>query len=67
MTTDRDIYRSASELIEQRGLEGASEFAALRMADLRNLKDEAGVAAWGRIRSALLDLSDVQFNDDAVN
>jgi hypothetical protein len=37
------------------------------MAELRDLKDEAGVAVWGRIRAAMLDLSDVRFGDDAVN
>ena len=67
MTSETDIYRSARELIDQRGLKGASEYAGQRMADLRNLNDAAGVAVWGRIRGALLDLSEVRFEDDAFN
>lgn len=67
MTSDLDIYRSAQALIDQHGLKGASAFAAQRMAELRDLKDEDGVAVWGRVRGALLDLSDVRFEGDETN
>ena len=62
-----DIYRAANELIEQRRLKGASVHAAARIQTLRDLKDEEGAATWGRIRAALLDLSEVRFKGDAVN
>ena len=67
MTSDLDIHRAANELIEQHGLKGALELAANRIQTLRDLKDEEGAATWGRIRAALLDLSDIRFRGDAVN
>ena len=38
-----------------------------RIKTLRDLKNEEGATMWGRIRAALLDLSDVRFRSDAVN
>ena len=67
VTSDVDIYRSAAELIEQPGLKGASVFAATRRRELRDLEDDEGVAAWSRIRGALLDLSDIRCEVDPVN
>jgi hypothetical protein len=66
-TTERDIYASAKLLLDQHGLKGASEYAAGRMQTMRDVGDEEGVATWGRIRAALLDLSDVRFKNDALN
>ena len=34
MTSDLDIYRAANELIKERGLKGASDYAADRIAAL---------------------------------
>ena len=67
MTQDLDIYRTANELVKQHGLEGASRQCANRIEHLRNMKDEVGAATWGRIRAALLDVSDIRFKDDPVN
>jgi hypothetical protein len=67
MPDDRDIYRAAKLLIDQHGLKGASNHAADRIADLREKGDHEGARTWGKIRSALLDLSDVRFRDDGVH
>ena len=67
MTSDLDIYRAANLLIEQRGLKGASDHAADRIAELMERGDTDGAFAWRKIRAALLDLSDVKFKDDGVN
>jgi len=67
MTSDIDILRSARELIDQRGLKGASDHAADRIATLDSLGDMDGVHVWRRIRAALLDVSDIRFKDDAMN
>ncbi len=48
MTSDEDIYRAANELIKQRGLKGASVYAAGRIATLTDVKDMDGVACGGR-------------------
>ncbi len=37
MTSDLDIYRSANKLIKERGLKGASDYAADRTAALLDL------------------------------
>jgi len=67
MTADTDIHRAANELIEQRGLKGASDYAADRIKMLMDVQDHDGVAVWRRIRAALLDVSDIRFKDDSVN
>lgn len=67
MTSDLDVYRSAQTLIEQRGLKGASDHAADRIAELTERGDRDGAGAWRKIRAALLDLSDVRFKGDSVN
>ncbi len=67
MTSDRDIYTSAKTLLDQHGLKGASEHAAERIHTLNELGDDKGAAVWGKIRAALLDLSDMRFKDDAIN
>ncbi len=67
MTSDLDIYRSARFLIDRHGLKGASEHCAEQMRTLREKGDLEGVVAWGRIRTALLDVSDIRFKDDSVN
>ncbi len=67
MTSDIDIYRSANELIKERGLKGASDYAADRIHTLLELGDQDGANVWRRIRAALLDLSDKKFKDDPVN
>ncbi len=67
MTSDLDIHRTANELIKERGLKGASDFAADRIARLTDMQDHDGVAVWRQIRAALLDVSDIKFKDDPVN
>ena len=67
MTPSIDIHRTANELIKQHGLKGASDFAADRIARLIDLQDHDGVAVWRQIRGALLDVSDIKFEDDPVH
>ena len=67
MTSDLDIYRAAKLLMDKHGLKGASDHAADRIADLRDKGDDEGARTWGKIRAALLDLSDVRFQGDGVH
>ena len=68
MTSDNpDIYHAANELIKERGLKGASDYAADRIHTLLELRDQDGANVWRRIRAALLDLSGIKFKDDPVN
>ncbi len=67
MTSDLDIYRSANELIKERGLKGASDYVADRIHTLLELGDQHGANVWRRIRAALLDLSGIKFKDDPTN
>ena len=67
MTSDLDTYRAAKLLIDQHGLKGASDHAADRITALREKGDHEGARTWGRIRAALLDLSDVRFQGDGVH
>ena len=62
-----DIYRAANELIKQRGLKGASDYAADKIKSLMDFQDNDGVAVWRHVRAALLDVSDIKFKDDPVN
>ena len=55
MVDDLDIYHSANELIKERGLKGASDYAADRIAALLEMSDNDGANVWRRIRAALLD------------
>ncbi len=48
MTSDLDIYRSANELIKERGLKGASDYAADRIAALLEMNDNDGANVWRR-------------------
>ncbi len=59
MADNPDIYRSANELIKERGLKGASDYAADRIHTLFELRDQDGANVWRRIRAALLDLSGI--------
>lgn len=59
--TDREILTSARALIDKRGLKGASEHAAERIATLQEIGDDEGVMVWRRIRAALLDVSEIRF------
>ncbi len=43
MTSDLDIYHAANELIKERGLKGASDYAADRIHTLLELRDHDGV------------------------
>ncbi len=62
-----DIYRAANELIKERGLKGASDYAADRIAALLEMNDNDGANVWRRIRAVLLDLSGIKFKDDPTN
>ncbi len=55
MTSDIDIYRAANELIKDRSLKGASDYAAYRFAALLEMNENHGANVWRRIRAALLD------------
>ncbi len=55
MVDDSDIYRAANELIKERGLKGASDYAADRIAALLEMNDNHGANVWRRIRAVLLD------------
>ncbi len=59
MADNPDIYHAANELIKERGLKGASDYAADRIHTLLELGDHDGANVWRRIRAALLDLSDI--------
>ncbi len=67
MADNPDIYRAANELIKERGLKGASDYAADRIHTLLELRDQDGANVWRRIRAALLDLSGIKFKDDPTN
>ncbi len=67
MTPNLYIYRTANELIKERGLKDASDYAADRIARLTDFQYHDGVAVWRKIRGALLDLGDIKFKDDPVN
>ena len=67
MVDDKDVYLAAKTLIDFHGLKGASEHCAERIERLREEGDLDGAGVWGRIRAALLDLSDIKFNDDTAH
>ncbi len=67
MADNPDIYHAANELIKERGLKGASDYAADRIHTLLELGDQDGANVWRRIRAALLDLSGIKFKDDPTN
>ncbi len=67
MTSDLEIYCSANELIKERGLNSASDYATHRIHTLLELGDQDGANVWRRIRAVLLDLSGIKFKDDPVN
>ncbi len=46
MTSDLDTYRAANELIKDRGLKGASDYAADRIHTLLELGDQHGAKVW---------------------
>ncbi len=51
----REDRRAANELIKERGLKGASDYAADRIVALLEMNDNHGANVWRRIRAALLD------------
>ncbi len=61
---DLDIYRSANELIEQRG-EDAPIHAAMRADELMDTGDMDGRAVWLRIVKAIEELLSEERPDDA--
>ncbi len=67
MADNPDIYHAANELIKERGLKGASDYAADRIHTLLELRDHDGANVWRRIRAALLDLSGIKFKDDPTH
>ncbi len=67
MADNPDIYHAANELIKERGLKGASNYAADRIHTLLELRDQDGANVWRRIRAALLDLSGIKFKDDPTH
>ncbi len=67
VTSNRDIYHAANELIKERGLKGASDYAADRIHTLLELGDHDGASVWRRIRAALLDLNGIKFKDDPTH
>ncbi len=68
MTSDNpDIYHAANELIKERGLKGASDYATHRIHTLLELGDQDCANVWRSIRSVLLNLSGIKFKDDPTN
>ncbi len=67
MADNLDIYYAANELIKERGLKGASDYATYRIHTLLELRDQDGANVWRRIRAALLDLSGIKFKDDPTH
>lgn len=65
--SESEIYALAKQLMDERGLRGASIYAADIIEVLRSRQDYAGVRTWGKIRAALLDLSDLKFPDDTLH
>jgi hypothetical protein len=55
MTSDRDSYRAAKLVIDQRGKEAAG-YAAIRADLLLQNDDIVGSAVWRRIRAAIQEL-----------
>jgi hypothetical protein len=53
MKQDRDVYRSANFLIQQRGLNGAVEYVCDRADETINAGDLEGTVAWQRLLKAL--------------
>ncbi len=47
MVDDSDIYRAANVLIKERGLKGASDYAADRIAALLEMNDNHGAKSGG--------------------
>ena len=64
MTSDRDIYRSANELIKQHG-DAADIEAAMRADELMEAGDMEGEAVWLRIVKAIEELLSEERPDDA--
>ncbi len=67
MADNPDIYHAANELIKERGLKSASDYAADRIHTLLELRDHDGANVWRRIRAALLGLSGIKFKDDPTH
>ena len=65
MTTERDIYASANELIKQHG-EDAPIHAAMRADELLDAGDQDGQAVWKRILKAVDELLSEKVPDDAT-
>ncbi len=59
MADNPDIYRAANELIKERGLKGATDYATHQIHTLLELRDQDGANVWRRIRAVLLDLSGI--------
>ncbi len=64
MTSDLDIYRSATELIEQHG-DAADIEAAMRADELMDAGDMDGEAVWLRIMKAIEELQAEERPGDA--
>ncbi|MCH9054263.1 MAG: hypothetical protein IIA72_25015 [Proteobacteria bacterium] len=64
MTSDLDIYRSASELIKQHG-EDAPILAAMRADELMEAGDMEGVTVWKMILKAIEELLSKERPEDA--
>ena len=65
MTSNRDIYASANELIKQHG-EDAPIHAAMRADELLDAGDQDGQAVWKRILKAVDELLSEKVPDDAT-
>jgi len=54
---EQDRYRTAKELIEQHGPEGAAAFAAHQIARLYDQKDFYELSIWREIRKAIAEMN----------
>ena len=66
MTSDRDTYRAAKLVIDQRGEEAAG-YAAARADLLLQDGDLVGSAVWRRIRAAIQELRRARQNEEALH
>ena len=64
--SDLDIYRSANELVKQRG-EDAPVFAAMRADAMAKANDAEGYATWRRIVRAVYELARKRPGDGALH
>ncbi len=68
MTTDLDIYRTATMLIKEHGNYRAQLFAVTRAEELKAAGDEEGHGVWIKVLNAIRDVSESEPDEgDAIH